>query len=75
MVLGVQRGDQRLEVPVVPALSADGSGRIGVQLTSNFRFTHSRLATPSEGVRIATVQLARCFGVVLGGGCLLNRRS
>ena len=67
LVLGIRRGKQLLDVPVVPAVSAQGIGRIGVQLASNYTFSHSRAATPSDAARVASIQLSRCFGVVLGG--------
>ena len=67
MVLGVRRGEQLLDLPVTPTLSADGTGRIGVQLTSNLSFTHAKAASLPAAAKAASVQLARCFGVVLGG--------
>ena len=66
MVLGVHRGSEDLDVAVTPALSADG-GRIGVHLASNLKLTHKRSSGPVQAISAASIQLARCFGVVLGG--------
>ncbi|KAK9808212.1 hypothetical protein WJX73_009389 [Symbiochloris irregularis] len=67
MDLGVRRKGEMVHVAVTPALGADGSGRIGVQLASNLTFTHSPARNAVDATRAASVQLARCFGIVLGG--------
>lgn len=70
-MLGIQRGEQQIDLPVTPALGADGSGRIGVQLTSRFTVTHTRASSISDAAYTAAIGLSRCFGVVLGGEACL----
>lgn len=78
MILGIRRGEQLLDLPVTPALAGDGGGRLGVQLVPNISFTHRRAADMPAAALVASKQLARCFGIVLGGklpGTILHRHG
>lgn len=65
--LTVQRGSERLTIPVVPAPAPDGAGRIGVQLAANVDIERVRASGPGEAASFASRDFGRLLGAVTGG--------
>lgn len=67
VVLTVQRGPDVLEVPVTPDVAADGGGKIGVQLASNYAIQRVKPAGPAEVLTMTGDEFGRLWGQVYGG--------
>ena len=67
MRLSVLRGNERRQVVVVPELSSDGYGKIGVQLLSNVDVKHQRPENVGEMASIAAREWAQMTKTVTGG--------
>lgn len=65
--LTVSRGAQTLRLVVVPDPAPDGSGRIGVQLSPNFRLTRLRPASLPDALALSWAEFAQLSLSVLDG--------
>jgi hypothetical protein len=66
----VSRGEEIIHIPVTPALSADGGGRIGVSLAPNAKIVRKVASSAAEAVKMASSEFGRLFNTVTGGACL-----
>lgn len=72
----VQRGGETLALPVTPAPSPkDGTGRIGIQLTSNNEVLRKVAANPVQALSLAAEECAQLTGTVLKGAWGRCRRQ
>ncbi|KAJ4769652.1 hypothetical protein LUZ62_053909 [Rhynchospora pubera] len=67
--LKIQRGGltDPLDLKIVPDLSPDGTGRIGVQLSPNFRVTRLKAKNLAEATNFATREFVALTGSVFEG--------
>ena len=63
----VSRNGEIIHVPVTPALSADGTGRIGVSLAVNAKIVRKAAKGPGDAFRLASAEFGRLTGLVVGG--------
>ncbi|XP_078149816.1 putative membrane metalloprotease ARASP2, chloroplastic [Carex rostrata] len=56
-----------LDLTITPDLSQDGTGRIGVQLSPNFRVTRLKASNPAEATSLATREFVFLIGSVFEG--------
>ena len=66
----VLRNGQISHIPVTPALSADGSGRIGVSLAVNAKIVRKAANGLGDAAGLAAAEFSRLTGIVVGGECL-----
>eukprot|EP00898_Chlorokybus_atmophyticus_P000643 jgi/Chlat1/157/Chrsp1S03240 len=67
ITLSVQRNGEVVDLGVVPELSADGSGRIGVQLVSHMDTERTVARSPRVAIGMASKEFSRLFNVVVSG--------
>jgi hypothetical protein len=65
----IQRGglSDPIDLKIIPDLSPDGSGRIGVQLSPNFRVTRLKATNLAEATVITTREFVLLTGSVFEG--------
>ena len=61
------RSSDPLDLTITPDLSQDGTGRIGVQLSTNFRVTRLKASNPAEATSLATKEFVLLIGSVFEG--------
>lgn len=65
--LTLQRGEDVITLPCVPTPGDDGTGRIGVQLSTNGYLRHVKASSLAEGWRMASDEFARLASTVTNG--------
>eukprot|EP00879_Flechtneria_rotunda_P010415 GHRR01010891.1.p2 GENE.GHRR01010891.1~~GHRR01010891.1.p2 ORF type:complete len:200 (+),score=72.33 GHRR01010891.1:1504-2103(+) len=65
LTFGVQRGDQQLEIPAVPAPGKDGKGAIQVSLFSHTYISHEKPATVGQALGLTWSEFKRLGGTVV----------
>ena len=67
VLFDVKRGDQELEIPVVPSLGRDGMGAIGVSLVSNTYIKHTKPVDFADTLRLTNAEYGRLTSTVTNG--------
>ncbi|KAI3430446.1 hypothetical protein D9Q98_005041 [Chlorella vulgaris] len=68
LMLEVQRGEERLRIPVTPTPSgSDGSGRIGITLAANAKIVKKKGGDVVATVALAADEFVKLTGTVVGG--------
>lgn len=67
VILTVQRGDEKLELPCVPDPMNNGQGKIGVQLSAMTYLNHIKSNGPLDAAVMAASEVQRMANIVLTG--------
>lgn len=67
LLLTLERAGAQLQLPVVPELAPDGSGRLGLQLSTRYTLRHTKVEGLGEAATYAASEFARIWGQVAGG--------
>jgi hypothetical protein len=72
-MLEVQRGEERLRIPVTPTPSgSDGSGRIGITLAANAKIVKKKGGDVVATVALAADEFVKLTGTVVGGALVVE---